>query len=94
MFSILEIKNLLADVIENENQIEFLQRSKHAKDDRMSNKFLFGISILSLFSALVDAANYFDRINGIQSISTFLSLISVCLILALCIAWGVHSIKK
>lgn len=94
MFSILEIKNLLADVIENENQIEFLQRSKHAKDDRMSNKYLFGISILSLFSALVDAASYFDRINEIKSISTFLSLISVCLILVLCIAWGIHSIKK
>jgi hypothetical protein len=94
MFSILEIKNLLADVIENENQIEFLQRSKHTKDDRMSNKYLFGISILSLFSALVDAASYFDRISGIRSISTSLSLISVCLILVLCISWGIHSIKK
>lgn len=94
MFSILEIKSLLADVIENENQIEFLQRNKHAKDDRMSNKYLFGISILSLFSALVDAAGYFDRFNGIKPASTFLSLISVCLILILCIAWGIHSIKK
>lgn len=94
MFSILEIKSLLADVIENENQIEFLQRSKHAKDDRISNKYLFGISILSLFSALIDAASYFDRINEIKSISTSLSLISVCLILVLCIAWGMHSIKK
>ncbi|MBE6774267.1 MAG: hypothetical protein E7544_08610 [Ruminococcaceae bacterium] len=94
MFSILEIKNLLADVIENENQIEYLQRSKHANDDRMSNKYLFGISMLSLFSALIDAACYFDRIETIRPISTFLSLVSVSLVLALCVAWGFNSIKK
>ena len=94
MFSILEIKNLLADVIENENQIEFLQSSKHAKDDRMSNKYLFGISVLSLFSALIDAATYFDRINSIKPISTFLSLISVSAVLVLCVVWGIRSFKK
>lgn len=94
MFSILEIKNLLADVIENENQIEYLQRSKHANDDRLSNKYLFGISILSLFSALIDAASYFDRIDGIKSMSTTLSLVSVGLILAICIVWAIRGIKK
>jgi hypothetical protein len=94
MFSILEIKNLLADVIENENQIEFLQSNKHAKDDRMSNKYLFGISVLSLFSALIDAATYFDRINSIKPISTFLSLISVSAVLVLCVVWGIRSFRK
>lgn len=94
MFSVLEIKNLLADVIENENQIEYLQSNKHAKDDRMSNKYLFGISVLSLFSALIDAASYFDRINSIKPISTFLSLISVSTVLVLCIVWGIRSFKK
>lgn len=94
MFAILEIKNLLADVIENENQIEFLQRSKHANDDRMSNKYLFGISILSLFSALIDAASFFDRFRGLRSVSTVSSLVCVGLILVLCVIWGINSIKK
>lgn len=94
MFSTLEIKNLLDDVIENENQIESLQRTKHANDDRMSNKYLFGISILSLFSALIDAASYFDRFDGIKAISTLLSLSCVSFILILCVVWGIRGIKK
>ncbi len=94
MFEVLEIKNLILDVIENEKQTELLQNAKHANADRLSNKYLFGISILSLFSALIDSASYFDRIHNIQSISTPLSLACVSLVLVLCITWAIKSIKK
>ena len=94
MFSILEIKSLLDDVIENENQIEMMENAKHAKADKLSNKYLFGISILSLFSALIDSASYFDRFGGIRSISTTLSVACVGLILVICAIWAIKSIKK
>lgn len=94
MFSVLEIRNLLADVIENEKQMELIQNAKHMKDDRLSNKYLFGISILSLFSALIDSASFFDRVDGVRPISTALSLVCVLVILVLCIIWSVKSVQK
>jgi hypothetical protein len=94
MHVVLEIKNLLADVIENENQMEFLQKAKHMNDDRLSNKYLMGISILSLFSALIDSASYFDRWEGIRPISSLLSIGCVLVILLLCILWAIKSVRK
>lgn len=94
MFAVLEIRNLLEDVIENEKQMEFLQKAKHMKDDRLSNKYLFGISILSLFSALIDSASFFDRVEEVRPISTVLSLVCVLIILVLCIVWSVKSVQK
>lgn len=94
MYSVLEIRNLLADVIENEKQMELLQEAKHMSDDRLSNKYLFGISILSLFSALIDSASFFDRVDGIRPVSTALSLVCVLAILVLCIIWAVRSVRK
>jgi hypothetical protein len=94
MFSVLEIHNLLEDVIENEKQMELLQKAKHMKDDRLSNKYLFGISILSLFSALIDSASFFDRMESIRPVSTMLSLGCVLVILILCVVWAVKSVQK
>lgn len=94
MYTVLEIKNLLEDVIENESQMEYLQEAKHMNDDRLSNKYLLGISILSLFSALIDSASYFDRVKGMQPISTLLSFICVLAISAFCVAWVVRSGRK
>ena len=94
MYAVLEIRNLLEDVIENEKQMEFLQKAKHMNDDRLSNKYLLGISILSLFSALIDSASFFDRVDGIRPISTVLSLICVLIILVLCITWAIKSVRK
>ena len=94
MYAVLDIRNLLEDVIENEKQLEFLQKAKHINDDRLSNKYLLGISILSLFSALIDSASFFDRVDSIQPISTVLSLVCVLSILALCVVWAVKSVRK
>lgn len=94
MCTVLEIRNLLENVIENEKQLELLQKSKHMNADRLSNKYLLGISILSLFSALIDAASYFDRVNGIRSFSTLLSFVCVLLISVICVIWVFHSKRE
>lgn len=94
MYSVLEIRNLLEDVIENESQMELLQKAKHMNDDRLSNKYLLGISILSLFSALIDAASYFDRLEGVKAISTLLSLLCVSSVLVICAIWAIKSVRK
>ena len=74
--------------------MELLQKAKHMKDDRLSNKYLFGISILSLFSALIDSASFFDRMESIRPVSTMLSLGCVLVILILCVVWAVKSVLK
>ena len=94
MYTVLEIRNLLEDVIENEKQMEMLQKAKQIYDDRLSNKYLLGISILSMFSALIDSASFFDRLSAIQQISTALSLFCVLLILLICILWAFRSVRK
>ena len=94
MFKLLEIQSLLADVIENENQMEVLQNAKHAKDDRLSNKYLFGISVLTLFSALIDAAAYFDRFHPIRPLATPLSFVCVAAVFVGVVAWVIRSGRK
>lgn len=94
MYAVLDIRNLLEDVIENEKQLELLQKAKHINDDRLSNKYLLGISILSLFSALIDSASFFDRVNSIQPISTMMSLVCVLSVLVLCVVWAARSVQK
>ena len=75
MYMILGIDRLLADVRDNEEQIELLQNQERMNTEKITSVFLFGLSILSLFSVLVDAAGYFDRIPVLQSVSTALSAV-------------------
>lgn len=93
MYSVLEIERLLADVIESEGQLEILQNFSSAKADKLSSKFLFAISILSLFSALIDASSYFDRFHILQSFATLLGFISVCLTVVVCLVWLIKGMK-
>lgn len=94
MYGMLEIRNLLEDVIENESQMAMLQKAKQMEADRFSSKCLFGLSILSIFSALIDAASYFDRFSGIRPAATVMSILCVLLVTTLCIVLGVRSMRK
>lgn len=87
MYQVLDIPHLLEDIRDNENQMEMLQSASSARADKMSSKFLAGISALSLFSAMVDAASYFDRVSWLSSIATGLGLICTGLVVLLCILW-------
>lgn len=94
MYQLLDIDNLLADIQDNEEQLALLQSSHTAKNERMASKFLFGISLLSLFSALIDAAGYFERFPRLQGFATGLSIGSVSLIVLLCVFWLMPKNKK
>lgn len=87
MYRVLDIEHLLEDIRDNENQMEMLQNASSAKADKLSSKFLFGISVLSLFSALIDASSYFDRIRWLQPVATGLGLACTGLVVLLCILW-------
>ena len=93
MYQLLEIEHLLADILDNEGQMELLQKASSAKAEKLSSHFLFGISILSLFSAMIDASSYFDRINYLQPISTILGFACVCATVVLCVIWLIKGRK-
>ena len=94
MYSILGIDRLLADVHENEEQIELLQNNELLNTEKLTSVFLFGLSVLSLFSVLVDAAGYFDRISVLQPASTLLSALCLLSIIVFYIVWWIRYQKK
>ena len=77
MYSILDIDKLLDDIAENNEKLEMLNGINAAKTGRITERFLIAISILSLFSALIDSADYFDRLPFVSSISTPISFIII-----------------
>ena len=87
MYKLLDIEKLVADIVENEEQMDILHKAAAAKTERMSSKFLFGISLLSLFSALIDASGFFDRIWQKQIVSTVTSIACVVGIVVVCLIW-------
>ena len=94
MYSILGIDRLLEDIRDNEEQIQLLQNNELLRAEKMTSTFLFGLSILSLFSVLVDAAGFFDRIPILQSISTILSALCLLAIITVYIIWLIRYQKK
>ncbi len=74
MYEILNIDSLLTDIHENESRMAALKSAEMAKTESITNLVLFCLSILSVFSALIDAASYFDRFEHLTEISTVLSI--------------------
>lgn len=87
MAKILDVGSLLEDLRDNENQMEILQNARAMKAEKLSSKFLFGISLLSLFSALIDASSYFDRVGWLQPIATPLGFLCTFGIVVICMIW-------
>lgn len=87
LYDILDIDELLKDLQDNEAQLAVLQNASAARSDKMTSKFLFGLSLLSIFSALVDAAGYFEKIKFLNGFAVSLSLFCTGVIVALCILW-------
>jgi hypothetical protein len=94
MYSILGIDRLLEDIRDNEEQMQLLQNNELLAAEKMTSTFLFGLSVLSLFSVLVDAAGFFDRIPILQSASTILSALCLLAIIAVYIVWLIRYQKK
>ena len=87
MYQVLDIDSLLEDIRDNENQSELLINMNSEKIEKRSSQFLMGISLLSLFSALIDASSFFDRISFLQPIATYMGTFSTILVVAFCILW-------
>lgn len=94
MYRIMDIDRLLEDIRDNENQMEIIQNAGAARADRLSSRFLFGISLLSLFSALIDASSYFDRFERLQPFATALGLACTALVTVICCVWIIGNRKR
>lgn len=94
MYSVLGIEKLLIDIRDNEEQLAVVRNHEMLESEKMTSRFLFSISLLSLFSALVDAAGYFDRFLILKGISTILSFICLAVILIFYLVWWLNYKKK
>jgi len=61
MFEMMDIDNLLQDLQDNEQQIELLQKEKGEQLGRRTGAMLGVLSVLAIFSALIDATDYFEK---------------------------------
>ncbi len=86
MYALLDIDRLLDDIQDNEQQVEALQHRETVKRERFISSLLLGLSILSIFSALMDAAGFFDRIPAISPCATVLSGIAAGAVILLTLA--------
>ncbi len=94
MYTLLDIDRLLEDIQDNEEKIEMLQNYESLENEKLTSRFLFGLSILSCFSVLVDAAGYFDRIPFLENLSTPLSLVCLLAIIGAYFAWWLKYRRK
>lgn len=74
MYRILDIDRLLADLQEGETQMALLRSAESSRREKWLANLLAALSGLTLFSALIDAASFFDRFPVLQTISTWLSI--------------------
>ena len=94
MYTLLDIDRLLEDIRDNEEKIEMLQSYESLENEKMTSRFLFGLSILSFFSVLVDAAGYFDRLPVLQEFSTPLSFVCLLIIVGSYFVWWLKYRKR
>ena len=92
IYRLLDIDNILDDLSENEQQVEMYHAKSLERTERQTNKLLIAISLLSVFSCLIDASSYFDLFAPFRNISKWISLLIVC---AVVITWIINwYIKK
>ena len=87
MYGILGIDSLLRDILDNESQIEIIRRASAVKAEKFSSKLLFGISVLSIFSALIDASTYIDRYSPKSAVSNIIGIAAIGAIVCGCLLW-------
>ena len=85
MFCLLQIESLLCDIEECNDRMESVVRKESEIRENRTSSILLVLSFLTVFSALIDASDYFDRWNVSGEISTIISLV-----IALCaVVFGV-----
>lgn len=94
MYSLLDVDRLLEDIRDNEQHVELIQNYEALETEKLTSRFLFGLSILSIFSVLIDASSYFDRIPMVQEISTGLSSVCMLAIVLSYVIWWIRYRSK
>ncbi len=94
MYDLMDIDRLLDDIKDNEQQVEMIRNYESLETEKKTSSFLFGLSILSVFSVLIDAASYFDRIPLLREISTVLSFGCMSAIITMYLIWWIRYLKK
>jgi len=94
MYKILDIDRLLDDVRDNESQMEMIHSKIAERSEKLSNRLLFGISLLSVFSAMLDASDFFERFDVGAGFSTGLGMIFALVIMGICVSGLVFRRRK
>lgn len=90
MFGLLQIEALLCDIEECNDRMESVAQKESEIRENRTSRILVVLSFLTLFSALIDASDYFDRWNISGDVSTVISLV-----IALCaVAFGLFVMFK
>ena len=77
MYEILDIDKLFLDIEENGDRLALVQNNDSVETEKENNRFLMCISLLAVFSALVDLASYLDRMSFATLVSTVVSAVGV-----------------
>lgn len=79
MFDILDIEPLIADLEDIENQHTAQHEKERMDKEEKQNVLILGLTLLTVFSALIDAASYLERIPYIAG--TLATAISATIVL-------------
>lgn len=67
MYEIMDIDALLGDIRDNDEQMRILIEEEEKQAEKKTEGLLTGIAILALFSALIDGADFLDRLPWLAS---------------------------
>lgn len=94
MYQLLEIDALLEDLQDNEEKVALYHKSIVERANDNATRMLFILSVLSVFSCLIDAASYFELFRVFAGIAKWLSLGLVALAGLLGVVSLLHGKKR
>ena len=68
MYHLLDIERLLADIRDNEEQVETLQNHELLENEKMTSRFLFGLSLLCIVGMIDLGIQWIAEYNAIQAL--------------------------
>lgn len=85
MYHVFELENLLQDLEDANDQMSVLLQMRQQKHERRFEMILGALSILAIFSALIDFSDYLDRFSSAMTLHSVISLSTTAVILIACV---------
>lgn len=85
MYHVFELENLLQDLEDANDQMSVLLQMRQQKHERRFEMILGALSILAIFSALIDFSDYLDRFSSAMTLHSVISLSTTAVILITCV---------